>query len=170
MTIVLDGSGLTCDKLVRIAREGEKVQLAPEALERIKACRALLERKIEQKEIMYGVNTGIGELVNVVLDEDQTRDFQRYLIYNHAAGIGEPAPVEAPDQTPAVTTDRQEPAAETGLGLSVSDVELATERANAIVLEEKFTTQLDTPQYSVGVNQQNDVRSVTAVAIRAKNL
>ncbi len=94
MTIVLDGSGLTCEKLVRIARDGEKVQLAPQALERIKACRALLERKIEQKEIMYGVNTGIGELVNVVLDDDQTRDFQRYLIYNHAAGIGEPAPVE----------------------------------------------------------------------------
>ncbi len=43
---------------------------------------------------MYGVNTGIGELVNVVLDEDQTRDFQKYLIYNHAAGIGDPAPIE----------------------------------------------------------------------------
>jgi len=94
MTIVLDGSGLTCEKLVRIARAGEQVQLAPQALERIKVCRALLERKIAQKEIMYGVNTGIGELVNVVLDESQTREFQKYLIYNHAAGIGEPAPLE----------------------------------------------------------------------------
>lgn len=94
MTIVLDGTNLTCENLVKIARDGEKVQLAPQALERIKACRALLERKIEQKEIMYGVNTGIGELVNVVLDDDQTRDFQKYLIYNHAAGIGEPAPIE----------------------------------------------------------------------------
>jgi len=94
MTIVLDGSGLTCEKLERIARHGEEVQLCPQALERIKACRALLESKIEQKEIMYGVNTGIGELVNVVLDDDQTRDFQKYLIYNHAAGIGDPAPIE----------------------------------------------------------------------------
>lgn len=95
MTIVLDGTGLTCEKLVRIARDGARVALAPQALERIKACRALLERKIAQKEIMYGVNTGIGELVNVVLDDDQTRDFQKYLIYNHAAGIGEPAPIES---------------------------------------------------------------------------
>jgi histidine ammonia-lyase len=94
MTIVLDGSGLTCDTLERIARDGEKVQLAPAALERIKTCRALLEDKVARKEIMYGVNTGIGELVNVVLDDDQTRDFQKYLIYNHAAGIGEPAPVD----------------------------------------------------------------------------
>ena len=80
---------------MRIARDGARVALAPQALERIKACRALLERKIAQKEIMYGVNTGIGELVNVVLDDDQTRDFQKYLIYNHAAGIGEPAPIES---------------------------------------------------------------------------
>jgi histidine ammonia-lyase len=29
----------------------------------------------------------------VILDDDQTKDFQKYLIYNHAAGIGEPAPV-----------------------------------------------------------------------------
>ncbi|MDD5720729.1 MAG: aromatic amino acid lyase, partial [Candidatus Krumholzibacteria bacterium] len=86
MTIVLDGTNLTCDKLVSVARDGEKVQLAPQALERIKTCRALLERKIAQKEIMYGVNTGIGELVNVVLDDTQTKDFQKYLIYNHAAG------------------------------------------------------------------------------------
>jgi hypothetical protein len=53
--------------------------------------------------------------------------------------------------------------------LGLMQKEAANHGANAIVLEEKFTTQLDTPQYSVGVNQQNDVRSVTAVAIRIKN-
>jgi hypothetical protein len=50
--------------------------------------------------------------------------------------------------------------------LGLMQKEAAAHGANAIVLEEKFTTQLDTPQYSVGVNQQNDVRSVTAVAIK----
>lgn len=54
--------------------------------------------------------------------------------------------------------------------LGLMQKEAASHGANAIVIEEKFTTQLDTPQYSVGVNQQNDVRSVTAVAIRVKNL
>jgi len=43
---------------------------------------------------MYGVNTGIGELAEVALDDEQVRQFQRYLIYNHAAGIGDPAPAE----------------------------------------------------------------------------
>ncbi|MCP4571167.1 MAG: aromatic amino acid lyase [bacterium] len=94
MAIVLNGAGLTVDKIVRIARHGEKVELAPDALERIRRCRALLEKKVAAKEIMYGVNTGIGEFSEIVLDDDQTRDFQRYLIYNHAAGIGDPAPLE----------------------------------------------------------------------------
>jgi histidine ammonia-lyase len=94
MAIVLDGSSLTIEQLVRIARYGEKVELAPAALERIAVCRAMLEEKLRAKEVMYGTNTGIGEFSEIVLNDDQVRDFQRYLIYNHAAGIGEPAPVE----------------------------------------------------------------------------
>jgi histidine ammonia-lyase len=92
MAILLDGSGLTIHKLVAIARHGEPVELAPASLQAIRDCRAMLEKKIQAHEIMYGVNTGIGEFSEVVLDDDQVKDFQKYLIYNHAAGIGEPAP------------------------------------------------------------------------------
>ncbi len=94
MTITLDGTSLTIEQIVRIAREGEQVRLDPRALQRIAACRSMLERKIQAREIMYGVNTGIGEFSEVVLDDEQVGQFQRYLIYNHAAGIGDPAPVE----------------------------------------------------------------------------
>jgi len=94
MSIVLDGSDFTIEKLVAVARRHEAVELRPEALHRIKRCRAMLEKKIEAGEIMYGVNTGIGEFSEVVLDDQQLDQFQKYLIYNHAAGIGEPAPIE----------------------------------------------------------------------------
>ncbi|UCD13020.1 MAG: aromatic amino acid lyase [Thermoplasmatales archaeon] len=94
MTITLTGSGLTIEKVIRVARHNEKVKLHPDALERMKACRAMLEKKIKAHEIMYGVNTGVGELSEIVLNDDQLNDFQKYLIYNHAAGIGDPAPVE----------------------------------------------------------------------------
>ncbi len=94
MTVVLDGSHLTIDQLVRIARQGEKVELDPAAGERIRTCRAMLEEKIRAREIMYGVNTGIGEFSEIVLNDEQVQQFQRYLIYNHSAGIGDPAPGE----------------------------------------------------------------------------
>jgi histidine ammonia-lyase len=85
---------LTIEKLVNIARHGAKVELHPRALERINVCRAMLEEKLSAHEIMYGVNTGIGEFSEVVLNDEQVKQFQRYLIYNHAAGIGEPVPIE----------------------------------------------------------------------------
>jgi histidine ammonia-lyase len=94
MAIVLDGSSLSIERLVRIARDNEPVELDPAALERIRVCRAMLEDKLAAHEIMYGTNTGIGEFSEVVLDDEQVRQFQRFLVYNHAAGIGDPAPIE----------------------------------------------------------------------------
>src|SRR5512138_471039 len=94
MPMILDGSSLTIEKLVAVARYNENVELAPEALERIKVCRAMLEEKLVKKEVMYGTNTGIGEFSETMLNDEQVKEFQKYLIYNHAAGIGEPAPIE----------------------------------------------------------------------------
>lgn len=94
MTIKLNGNNLTIEKVVQIARDNERVELTSDALERIKKCRGMLEEKLGKEEVMYGVNTGIGEFSEVVLSEEEIKQFQRYLIYNHAAGIGEPAPKE----------------------------------------------------------------------------
>jgi histidine ammonia-lyase len=94
MTKILDGKTLRIEDVVAVARHGETVQLGDEAIAAIRRCRAMLERKIAAREIMYGINTGIGELSEVVLSDEQVAQFQRYLIYNHAAGYGDPFPVE----------------------------------------------------------------------------
>ncbi|MEE4114532.1 MAG: aromatic amino acid ammonia-lyase [Marinilabiliaceae bacterium] len=93
-TLTIRGQGLTIEDVVNVARHGQKVELHKDAVDRINACRAMLEKKIKAGEIMYGVNTGIGEFSEVVLNDDQVKDFQKYLVYNHAAGIGDPAPIE----------------------------------------------------------------------------
>ena len=94
MPIVVGDKPLTVEDVVRVARQGEPIELAGPALERIRRCRQMLESKIDAHEIMYGVNTGIGELSEVTLTDDQVQQFQRFLIYNHAAGIGRPCPIE----------------------------------------------------------------------------
>ncbi len=94
MSLILDGKNLTIEKVVDVARKAEPVGLSAEAKKRIEKCRALLEEKIGKQEIMYGVNTGIGELANVVLTQEQVEKYQRYLIYSHAAGYGAPMPEE----------------------------------------------------------------------------
>ncbi len=92
MAVSISGNNLTIEDVVAVARHGERVELHPDARARIVRCRAFLDERIKAREIMYGVNTGIGEFSEVVLSDEQVRDFQRYLIYNHAAGIGEPCP------------------------------------------------------------------------------
>ncbi|NJD19832.1 MAG: aromatic amino acid lyase [Gemmatimonadetes bacterium] len=94
MPLLIGDAPLTLDHVERVARHGEKIELSADALSRIARCRRMLEEKIEAREIMYGVNTGIGEFSEVVLTDEQVRQFQKYLIYNHAAGIGDPAPLE----------------------------------------------------------------------------
>ncbi len=94
MTLIINGSNLRIEDVVNVARNNQKVALDPKAVERINICRAMLEKKIVAHEIMYGVNTGIGEFSEVVLNDDQVKDFQKYLVYNHAAGIGDPMPLD----------------------------------------------------------------------------
>ena len=94
MPLIVGDSPLTLEDVERVARFGERIELAPEAVNRIQTCRRMLEEKIGAGEIMYGVNTGIGEFSEVVLTEEQVREFQKYLIFNHSAGIGEPVAEE----------------------------------------------------------------------------
>ncbi len=94
MTLIIKGEGLTINDVVDVARNNKKVKLHEGAVYRIVKCRQMLERKMDAGEIMYGVNTGIGEFSEVMLTDDQVKEFQKYLIYNHAAGIGDAMPVD----------------------------------------------------------------------------
>ncbi len=94
MTYTIKGAGLTIEDVVKVARHNEKVELHPDAIKRMQACRDMLEEKIEANEIMYGITTGIGEFSETFLEGEEVKLFQKYLIYNHAAGIGKAAPIE----------------------------------------------------------------------------
>ncbi len=87
--ITLDGKSLNLDQLVSVARKGEKVRLAPEARKNINKSRKFIEKKLASRETIYGVTTGFGELSNVSIPMDKTRELQANLIRSHAAGVGE---------------------------------------------------------------------------------
>ena len=92
MTKEINGKNLTIDLLVSVSRNNTKIKLSEDSISKINKCRELVEQKIADGEIMYGINTGIGEFSETILNPDQIKDFQKYLVYNHAAGIGDPAP------------------------------------------------------------------------------
>ncbi|MBC8384787.1 MAG: histidine ammonia-lyase [Candidatus Cloacimonetes bacterium] len=94
MSVVITGKNLTIEDVYNVAVRNEKIELHPDALEKIVKCRTFIEKKIVEGEIMYGVNTGIGEFSEVILNDEQIKQFQKYLIYNHSAGIGKPCSIE----------------------------------------------------------------------------
>jgi histidine ammonia-lyase len=88
MTVVLDGASLTLDEVVRVARGGEVVELAPDAVERMQAARALVERVLARGDIVYGMTTGVGSRKRVAVPLDELETFNRALIANHRTGQG----------------------------------------------------------------------------------
>jgi len=94
MTVKIDGHSLTIEDVVSVARRSETIQLAEESREKIMRSREVVERLIAKKEKLYGISTGIGELSNVLLSPDQLKEFQRYVVYSHAAGWGDPVAVD----------------------------------------------------------------------------
>ncbi len=89
-TIVLDGSSLTIAQVAQIARDtATTVTIADEAIDRMRASRAVIEDWVERGEVVYGVTTGFGEFANVVIDREHLERLQENLIRSHAVGAGE---------------------------------------------------------------------------------
>ncbi len=88
--ISLDGRSLDLDEVVRVAREGERVELAPAAARRLDASRKSLERIVAKGSLAYGIKTGFGELANVSIPDADVRRLQLNLLRSHAVGQGEP--------------------------------------------------------------------------------
>ena len=94
MTVVLSGSGLTVADVVRVARDAEPVELAPEATERMRETRALVERVVARGDEVYGTTTGVGSRKKIRVPLDEIPSFNRRLIQNHLIGTGPDAPAE----------------------------------------------------------------------------
>ncbi len=92
MTVVLTGEGLALADVVRVAREGVRVQLAPEAIERMRESREVVERVFAGGELVYGLSTGVGMRKRARVEPADAERFNRMLILNHRVGQGPDAP------------------------------------------------------------------------------
>jgi histidine ammonia-lyase len=93
-TVVLDGRSLTIGEVVAVAREGAEVALAPDAVERMRETRAVVERALARGDAVYGLTTGVGAKKKVPVPAEETRAFNRALLANHLVGAGPDASVE----------------------------------------------------------------------------
>ncbi len=86
----IDGKSLTLEDIFLVSKGNQPVSLKVEAAERLIACRAVIEEAIQEKKIIYGVNTGFGKFSDILVSEKNLLQLQENLIWSHAAGIGKP--------------------------------------------------------------------------------
>ena len=94
MTITLNSSGLTMEQVVDVARNGAKIEISKEALEKMAATRAHIETLAKAETPVYGISTGFGALAHQHIAPEDRVQLQKSLIRSHAAGMGDPVEKE----------------------------------------------------------------------------
>ncbi|HET7010274.1 MAG TPA: histidine ammonia-lyase [Anaerolineales bacterium] len=92
--LLIDGHSLTLDHLVDVARRGAAVGLDPTARQRVSDSAQLVERLVDHREPVYGVNTGFGVFADRRIDRADLADLSSNLLLSHAVGFGDPFPRE----------------------------------------------------------------------------
>src|SRR5690349_15502134 len=85
MTIRLNGSDLTVTQVMAVARHGEAVALAPEAVAAMCRARVVVQDVLAGDEPVYGLTTGVGERKAFLLDPAERRQFNLRLVLNHGS-------------------------------------------------------------------------------------
>jgi histidine ammonia-lyase len=126
--ITLDGSSLTLEQLLAISDRGEPVALAPHARDRVRASRAVVDRRAQSAEPAYGINTGFGSFADVKIAPGELATLQVNLLRSHAAGLGDPLPARTVRATMAL---RANVLAKGFSGISVETLEALIALLNA---------------------------------------
>lgn len=92
MAVVINGRDLTVEEVIRVCRQNEKVEIAPEAKKAVQKARDYIEKKLEDGAVIYGLTTGFGKFSNVLISKEETAELQKNLIMSHTCTMGEPYP------------------------------------------------------------------------------
>lgn len=88
MNILLDGNHLTLKEIQLVLANKATVTIHEKAWENVKNSRAVVEKLIEEKKVIYGVNTGFGKFSDTVISNEDLEHLQINLIRSHACGVG----------------------------------------------------------------------------------
>jgi histidine ammonia-lyase len=88
MTIEVGATPVSIADLVRVARDGMPVSLAPPARQKIVAARALVLRLAGSGKAIYGLNSALGANTGALLADDDLEQYQRRAVRARAVAVG----------------------------------------------------------------------------------
>jgi histidine ammonia-lyase len=93
-TLMLDGTSLDAHALVKAARPGGQVAIAPAGLDTMAAARRVILEAVARRTPVYGVTTGLGSRATEALSESELSAFSLQTLRGRAHASGPPLPVE----------------------------------------------------------------------------
>ncbi len=94
MTVIVDGGHLAFQDVLGVARKGERVELGPNAWDRMARSRAFVDAAAAEDRPVYGVTTGFGGLASMLIPAAERAEMQHAILRSHAAGMGPPVEPE----------------------------------------------------------------------------
>jgi histidine ammonia-lyase len=91
--ITLDGASLSIEDVVAVAGGREPVRIGGDAMDRMQRSRDRVEVAMRGTTPVYALNTGVGLLANIRLEDHEIEEMQVNLIRSHCCGVGVPLPV-----------------------------------------------------------------------------
>jgi histidine ammonia-lyase len=90
----IDGTNMNLKMVESIAYHNENIEIAQSCIDQISISAKRVKAFVEKSAVVYGVTTGFGALASVHISAEKSKELQRNIIVSHAAGVGEPLPVE----------------------------------------------------------------------------
>lgn len=88
--MIINGENITIDSIVDVAYKKTKVELAESSKVKMNESREYIMGRVNQGEVIYGVNTGFGAFSSVSISKEEIVQLQKNLIRSHSMGVGEP--------------------------------------------------------------------------------
>ncbi|WP_214410544.1 tyrosine 2,3-aminomutase [Sphaerisporangium fuscum] len=103
LSVDFDGENLEIADVRRVAEDWATVSVAPAALARAATSRRMFEDTVRQGIPVYGVTTGYGEMIYMLVDTSKEVELQTNLVRSHSAGVGQ---LFAEDEARAIVAAR----------------------------------------------------------------
>lgn len=87
--IQLDGNTLSPAEVYAVATDNIAIKLSEDSWNRIVKSRKVVDDILDSGEVVYGINTGFGSLVDTNISKEHLQDLQVNLIRSHATGLGD---------------------------------------------------------------------------------
>ncbi|MDQ3394317.1 MAG: histidine ammonia-lyase [Bacteroidota bacterium] len=85
---------LTIGMAIDLASGKTKGAFIPATREKIRKSWQSVQNIVNDKKVVYGINTGFGPLCTTIISKEDTKKLQYNILRSHSVGVGEPVPLE----------------------------------------------------------------------------